>query len=107
MSTNKDISMLDELQDLLEQQLKLAHQGNPSGEQIEVLCRQADCLIKEITQSQILDRPEFVTQKKKLKKSYEALHLALTAQKVDTAEKLSHVRRGRKIVEAYRGNKRL
>jgi hypothetical protein len=99
--------MLDELQGLLEQQLELAHQGNPAGEKIEVLCRQADCLVKEITQAGILDRPEFESQKKKLQKTYEDLHLALTAQKADTAEKLSHVRRGRKIVETYRGNKRL
>jgi len=104
MSINKHISMLDELQSLLEMQLKLAHQGNSAGEQIEVLCRQADCLVKEITQAGILDQPEFENQKKKLKKLYEDLHLALTAQKADTAEKLSQVRRGRKIVETYRGN---
>jgi hypothetical protein len=107
MSTNKDISMLDKLKGLLEQQLELAYQGNSAGEQIEALCRQADCIVKEIIQVEILDLPEFATQKKKLKKSYENLHLALTAQKADTAEKLNHVRRGRKIVETYRGNKRL
>ena len=107
MNTDKDISMLDELQGMLDQQLELTHQGNSSGEQIELLCRQADCIVKEITQTGILERPEFEIQKKKLKKSYEALHLALTAQKVDISKKLSHVRRGRKIVETYRGNKRL
>jgi hypothetical protein len=99
--------MLDELQNLLEQQLELARQGNSAGEQIEVLGRRADCLVKEITQAGILERPEFKSQKNKLKKSYEDLHLALTAQKVDTSEKLSQVRRGRKIVETYRGNNRL
>lgn len=104
MSTNKHISMLDELQSLLEKQLELAHQGNSAGKQIEVLGRQADCLVKEITQAGILERPEFESQKKKLKKSYEDLHLAITAQRTDTAEKLSQVRRGRKIVETYRGN---
>ena len=107
MNTDKDISMLDELQGMLDQQLELTHQGNSSGEQIELLCRQADCIVKEISQVEILNRPEFEIQKKKLKKSYEALLLALTAQKANTAERLSHVRRGRKIVEAYRGNKRL
>jgi hypothetical protein len=107
MSTNKNISMLDELQGMLDQQLEMAYQGNSTGEQIELLCRQADCIVKEIAQTGILDRPEFEIQKKKLKKSYEDLQLALTAQKADTAEKLSHVRRGRKVVETYRGNKRL
>ncbi len=80
MSTQKQISMLDELQGLLEQQLEQAHQDNSAGEQIEVLGKQANCLVKEITQAGILERPEFESQKGKLKKSYEDLHLAITAQ---------------------------
>jgi len=104
MSTDKQISMLSELQSLLDKQLELAHQGNSAGKQIEVLGGQADCLVKKITQTGILERPEFQSQKKKLKKLYENLHLAITAQRADTSEKLSHVRRGRKIVETYRGN---
>ncbi len=103
MSTGKQTSMLDELQGLLEKQLDLVHQGNSAGERIEVLGRQADCLVEKITQAGILERVEFESQKKKLKKSYEDLHLAITAQKADTSEKLSQVRRGRKIVETYRG----
>lgn len=99
--------MLDELQGLLEQQLELARQGNSTGEQIEALCRKANFLVREITETGILEQSEFESQKNKLKKSYEQLHLALTAQKIDISEKLSHVRRGRKIVETYRGNKRL
>jgi len=104
MSTDKQIYMLEELQGLLEMQLKLARQGNSAGERIEVLGRQADCLVEKITQAGILERPEFKNQRKKLKKSYEDLRLAITAQRADTAEKLSQVRRGRKIVETYRGN---
>ena len=104
MSTQKQISMLDELQGLLEKQLELAHQDNSAGEQIEILGRQADCLVKEITQAGILERPEFESQKRKLKKSYEDLHLTITAQKAETSQKLSHVRNGKKIVETYRKN---
>ena len=104
MSTDKQISMIDELQGLLEMQLKLAHQGNSAGKQIEVLGRRADRLVEKIAQAGILERPEYKNQKDKLKKSYENLHLAITAQKADTAEKLVQVRRGRKIVETYRGN---
>ena len=104
MSMDKQTSMLDELLSLLERQLELARQGNSTGEQIEVLCRQADRLVKEIAQAGILQQPRFENQKKKLKKSYEDLHLALTAQKVDISERLTQVRRGRKIVETYRSN---
>ena len=104
MITDKQISMIDELQGLLEMQLKLAHQGNSAGKQIEVLGRRADRLVEKIAQAGILERPEYKNQKDKLKKSYENLHLAITAQKADTAEKLVQVRRGRKIVETYHGN---
>jgi hypothetical protein len=104
MSADELINMPDELQGLLEMQLKLAHRGNSAGKQIEVLGKQADLLVEKITQAGILERPEFESQRKKLKKSYEDLRLAITAQRADTAEKLSQVRRGRKIVETYRGN---
>jgi hypothetical protein len=104
MSTDKQISMLDELQSLLEKQLELAHQGNSAGERIDLLGRQADRLVEKIIQAGILERPEFESQRKKLKKSYEDLCLAITAQKADTTEKLCHVRRGRNLVETYRSN---
>ena len=104
IGTSKEASMLDELQGLLEQQLELARQGNSAGGQIEALCRKANFLVKEITEEGILEQSEFESRKKKLKKSYEELHLALTAQKIDISGKLSHVRRGRKIVETYHGN---
>jgi uncharacterized protein (DUF1919 family) len=104
MSTNKYISMLDELQGLLEKQLELAHQGNSASERIEVLGGRADCLVEKITQAGIFERAEFESQKKKLKKSYEDLHLAISAQKAETSENLIQVRRGKKIVETYRNN---
>ena len=96
--------MLDELQGLLEKQLELAHQGNSASERTEVLGKQADYLVEKITQAGILERAEFESQKKRLKKSYEALHLAISAQKAETSEKLIQVRKGKTIVETYRKN---
>jgi hypothetical protein len=104
MSADEQMNILDELQDLLEMQLKLVHEGNSAGKQMDDLGIGTDLLVEKIVQAGILERPEFKTQKEKLKKSYEELHLAVTAQRADTAEKLSQVRRGRKIVETYRGN---
>jgi hypothetical protein len=104
MSTYEHLSMLDELQDLLEMQLKLVHEGNSAGKQMDDLGTRTDLLVKKIVQAGILERPEFKSQKEELKKSYEELHLAITDQRADTAEKLSQVRRGRKIVGIYRGN---
>lgn len=104
MSNDEQINILDELQGLLEMQLKLARRGNSAGKKIEVLSKQADLLVEKITQAGILNRPEFKNQRENLKKLYEDLNLAVTAQRAETAEKLSQVRRGRKIVETYRGN---
>jgi uncharacterized protein (DUF1919 family) len=103
MSTDKHLSMLDELQNLLEMQLKLVHEGNSAGKQMDDLGTRADLLVEKIVQAGILERPEFKSRKEELKKSYEELHLAITDQRADTAEKLSQVRRGRKIVGTYRG----
>ena len=104
MSTDEHLPMLDELQDLLEMQLKLVHEGNSAGKQMDDLGTRTDLLVKKIVQAGILEWPEFKSQKEELKKSYEELHLAITDQRADTAEKLSQVRRGRKIVGIYRGN---
>jgi hypothetical protein len=87
-------------------QLKLVHEGNSAGKQMDGLGTRTDLLVEKIVQAGILERPEFKSQKEKLKKSYEELHLAITAQRADTAEKLSQVRRGRKVVGTYRGKSR-
>jgi phosphoribosylaminoimidazole carboxylase (NCAIR synthetase) len=96
--------MLDELQNLLEQQLELARQGNSTGKQIEILGKRADCLVKKITQTEFLELPEYEKQKKKLKRLYKVLHITIEAQKAETSQKLSQVRNGKKIVGTYRSN---
>ena len=62
MSADNQMNMLDELQGLLEMQLKLAHQGNSAGKQIEILGRRADLLVEKITQAGILERAELESQ---------------------------------------------
>lgn len=104
MSEEKQTSMLDELQGLLENQLELARQGNSTGEQIETLGKKADCLVKQITQTRFFEQPQFDAQRNKIKKLYENLHLALTAQKAETSRKLSHIRSGKRIIGTYRKN---
>ena len=104
MSSNEQIRILDELQGLLDRQVELARQGDSAGEQIERLGRQADCLAENISRGGVLERTEFESRRKRLRKSYENLCLALTAQRADVAEKLGQVRRGRKIVETYRNH---
>ncbi len=96
------IHLRDELQSLLEKQIELARQGNIN--EIEVLCRQAGSLVGKISRSGILESSEFKSQHEKLRKLYQNLCLALTAQQAETAEELSRVRKGKKTIETYRSN---
>ncbi|MHC4595368.1 MAG: hypothetical protein ACYS19_10540 [Planctomycetota bacterium] len=89
MSTDKQIHVLDELQSLLEEQIKLARQGNPASKRIEFLSKQADCLVGKIAQSGILESAEFKNRREHLKKLYDTLH---------------QIRTGKKTIGTYRSN---
>ena len=91
--------LLSELQHLLEKQIELAHQGDIAG--VERIVEQANILVEEVSQMGTLEWVQFRSQRTRLQKLYEASSLALTAQKADIAEKLSHVRKGKKTIEAY------
>jgi len=102
MTTDKQVHLLDDLLILLERQIELARQGNVSD--VEALSRQADSLVEKIARTGILERAEFKNRRERLQKLCNSLCLAITAQKADTAERLSRVRKGRKIVKTYRRN---
>jgi len=102
MSTDKQISMLDELQGLLEMQIELARQGNIN--EVEVSSKQASSLVEEIARSGIFESAEFRSRREQLRKLHQDLCLALTAQKAETANELSRVRKGKKSIKAYRNN---
>jgi CRISPR/Cas system CSM-associated protein Csm2 small subunit len=104
MSTNRQIHVLDELQSLLEEQIKLAQRGNAASRRIEVLSKQADALVGKIVQTGMLESSEFKNRREHLKKLYDTLCLAVTVQKADTATKLNQVRRGKKTITTYRSN---
>jgi ribosomal protein L29 len=109
MSTDSDeiipdeqIHLLDELRNLLEKQIELARQGNIN--EIEVLSKQVSSLVRKIAQSGVLESSEFKSQREQLRKSYQNLCLALTAQQAESAEELSRVRKGKKTIATYRGS---
>ena len=93
---------LDELRNLLEKQIGYARQGNIS--EIEALSEQANSLVGKIARSGILELPESKMQREFLRKLYQDLYLALTAQQADTAKDLRRIRRGKKTVATYGGN---
>ena len=100
MRIDKRINLLDELESLLEKQIELARQGSISN--VEVLSKQAGSLVEGIVRSGILGLTEFKSRRERLQKLYKELCLALTAHRVETGEKLSRVRKGKKTVETYR-----
>ena len=109
MSTNsiviisdEQVYLLSELQNLLEKQIEMAHQGNSDGNQIETLSRQTDCLVEKIAQAGIFKRAELKHQREQLKKLYDDLCLAVSAQKAEVADKLSQVRKVRNTIGTYR-----
>jgi len=94
--------LLDGLQGLLEKQIELARKGKIN--EIEVLSKQAGSLVGKIARSGVFESAEFRSRREQLRKLYQNLCLALAAQKAETAEKLSQVRRGKKTIEVYRNN---
>jgi hypothetical protein len=101
---NEKTHLLDELQNLLEKQIELTHQGNPDNRHLEPLSKQADLLVEKIAQEGILELPEFKNRREHLQKLYQHLCLVITAQKTETVEELSRVRKGKKTVGIYRNN---
>jgi len=104
MITDEKTNLLDELQNLLEKQIELAHQGNPDNRHLEPLSKQAGLLVEKIAQERILELPEFKNRREDLQKLYGDLCLAFIAQKADISEKLKQVRKGKKTIETYREN---
>jgi len=95
-------TLLQDLQILLEKQIESANRGNIKD--VEAMASQASSLVKTITERGIFEKPEFQNRRQQLQKLYEDLCLAITAQKAETGEKLSQVRKGRKMLGAYRSN---
>jgi len=107
MSDSKHISdeqlqLLSDLQSLVEEQIRLSRHGDISG--VERLFKQTSTFVAKIADSGILHDPELREQREQLQKLYEGLHLTVAAQRANTSDELSHIRKGRKTIEVYRRN---
>ena len=60
--------------------------------------------MEKVTESRVLELPEFRNYQKKLQRLYNELCLTLTTQKAKIAEELSRIRKGKKTIEVYRNN---
>jgi len=109
MSTNnietvpdEQLNLFDELQGLLEKQIKLARQGDIGS--VERLTIEVSCVVDMIARAGILELDQWKDRREQLQELYEELCLAITAQQADIAEKLSRIRKGRKTIETYHSN---
>lgn len=100
--TSQSSSQLDDLQGLLEKQIKLARQGNIS--KLEVLSKCCGPLVDKVVRAGILESVGFGNRREQLQKLYRELHLTVTAQKAEDAENLSRIRKGKKTIQTYHNN---
>ena len=98
---DEPLHLLDDLQSLLEMQIKLARQGKTGD--VELLSKQASSVVGRIAQMAILELPEFKNRRGQLQRLYTQLCLAITAQQGDITQRLSHIRKGKKAIKFYRG----
>ena len=102
MSNHKQISMLDELQSLLEKQIEMARRSNLR--RVEALAEQTDSVVEKIVKTKTFDQPEFDAQRKHMVKLYKKLQLILAAGKDSVSRQLRQVGNVRKTLKAYRDN---
>ena len=95
---------LYELQNMLTKQITLARQGNVN--EIEALSKQTSSLVGKIAKLGILESPECKSQRESLRKLYQELYLALTAQQAENKKELSRIRKSKKVMKTYYRNVR-
>ncbi len=98
------LHLMYELQDLLEQLLRLARQGDSTNEQFGSMTNQAGSLVDKVTRIGILDVPELRYRREQIRKQYEDLCLIVAAQKANTSREINRIQRGKKTIETYRRN---
>lgn len=96
--------LVDELQDLLEQQINLAHKGDPGGRRFGDLSLRMGFLVEEIARSKILELEEFRDRKNHIRRLYDSLYPTIATRKDETCRKLVRVIKGKKTIATYRDN---
>ena len=101
-TSKKTKNLLNDLHALLEKQIELAHKGDITS--VESLSNQTGTLVNEIVKTKQFESDEIKNQLQQLQKLYQGLSLSIAAQKTETSDQLSRIRKGKKTIAAYRGN---
>ncbi len=95
-------ALMNNLESLLEKQIALARGNNLSA--VEALTERVSSVAAEIAGSGVCQRGEFAGRRRRLKDLNDKLCLIIAAEKARTGEQLKQIRKGRKMLRAYRGS---
>jgi hypothetical protein len=95
-----DTRAIDELQGLLGRQLELVRRDRLAD--LDELTVRTDALIAQMAGTDVMHSPAFLARRPLLEGLYRELCLTLAAQRQENAGALRAIRRGRKMVRAYR-----
>ena len=102
MKADKQMRLLDNLQNLLEKQIEVARKSNLR--RVEELAEQADSIVEKIAKTRMFDQPELESRCKHIVKLYKKVQLILAAGKDSVGSQLRQVSNVRKTLHAYRNN---
>ena len=93
--------LLNELQSLLNEQIKLVRKGDFSTS--ETLTEGTGRLVNELGQTGVSEHPEFAERLERLVRSYQTVIFAVAAEKDRLEKQLQQISQGRKTLRTYRG----
>jgi len=102
MISDRQIKLVDKLQNLLEKQIEQARHGN--FVEVEALSEEAGSVFVQLARTGLLELAEFKNRREQLRKLQKSLYLTITAQKADVVQKLRKVRKRKKTIKTYRDN---
>ena len=102
MKADEQISLLDNLQVLLETQIEMALKGN--FRRVEALAEQADSVVEKIVRTKAFEQSGSEGQRKNLAELYKKLELILAAGKASIGKQLRQMGNVRKTLKVYRNS---
>ncbi|UCF14116.1 MAG: flagellar protein FliT [Phycisphaerales bacterium] len=95
------LRLLDELQSLLNEQIKLVRKGDFSAS--EALAEESGRLVDEFSQIDVSEHVEHRERLERLTKSYRTVIFSVAAEKDRLEKQLQQISRGRKTLRTYHG----
>jgi hypothetical protein len=101
ITPDQSFQLLDELQSLLNEQIRLVRKGDFSAS--GALTEETDGLVEQLGQMGLSEHSDFERRFERLVKSYRTVIFSFAAEKDRLEKQLQKIGRGRKTLRAYRG----